>query len=236
MNNKLVVTDGNIEVLWFDDFFKKEYKSVVVATSSGVDSSLMLFFLLKFAEQIKSDIKIYPFIGVDSELVYSKALPNLKKIINILKSMFPNPNLEELEIFNYARKDKSENKNSYIHPYRDEYRKKVGAELILSGSTLNMPVNEVLINSNQRVLDRDTYESHCELIDKRTIPWANVNKKFIAHQYKKYNLMDTIFPLTESCTATEPNPKNNYLSLPCKVCYWCQEKYWAFGMYDRGIQ
>jgi hypothetical protein len=234
--NKLVITDGNFENFWFDNFFKENYKSVVVATSSGTDSSLMLFFLMKFAEEIKSEIEIYPFIGVDDDSIYSRALPNVQKIISIIKNMFPNPNLKELEIFNYRKNNITENKNLYIHPYRDEYRKKVGAELILSGSTLNMPVEEILMNSDQRILERDNYELHSKLIDPRTLPWGNVNKKFISYQYKKYNLMDNIFPLTESCTSKIPNPKTNYLSLPCKECYWCQEKYWAFGSYDGGIK
>jgi 7-cyano-7-deazaguanine synthase in queuosine biosynthesis len=234
--NKLIVTDGEIENFWFDNFFRQNYKSVVVATSSGTDSSLLLFFLMKFAEEIKSDIQIYPFIAVDDNLIYSKALLNVKKIIQIIKDMFPNPNLQDLEIFNYTKNNENDNKNKYIFPYREEYRKKVGAELILTGSTLNMPTEKIEINPEYRVLARDTYESHIKLLDEKTIPWGSVDKKFIAYQYTKYNLMENIFPLTESCISRYPNIKNNYFSLPCKECYWCQEKYWAFGMYDRGIQ
>ena len=96
--NKLVVTDGDFENLWFDNFFKENYKSVVIATSSGTDSSLMLFFLMKFAEEIKSEIEIYPFIGVDDDSIYSRALPNVQKIINIIKNMFPNPKKEVLKV------------------------------------------------------------------------------------------------------------------------------------------
>jgi hypothetical protein len=235
--SQLVVEDDNTKILWFDNFFKQKYESVVVATSSGTDSSLLLFFLLKFASEIKSDIKIYPFIAIDHQLEYSRAFLNIKKIIKILKNMFPSPNLQDLEVFTYTKIDKiNDNKNKYIFPYREEYRKKVNAELILTGSTLNMSVEKIKINPEQRILERDNYELHSKLIDPRTMPWGNVNKKFIFYQYKKYNLMDNVFPLTESCITPYQGDKNKYLGTPCKRCYWCQEKHWAFGMYDGGIQ
>ena len=51
--------------------------------------------------------------------------------------------------------------------------------------------------------------------------------------WKKYNLMD-IFKETISCVTYYP--KGSKKELPCKECYWCYEKFWAFGMYDRGIK
>lgn len=244
MSHPLIVTDGVIDNYWFDDFFKKKHSSVVVKTSSGTDSSLMLFFILKFAQEINSDLKIYPFIGIDIDNLSSRALPNIIKIIEILSDMFPKPNLQNLEVYRYSKLERRKDwngpktdKNLYIHPIQRDYAKRVGSELVLTGSTLNMPVDGLTNNQqNQRVSQRDNYDEHIKLVNKDETPWAMVDKKFIAHQYKKFQLMETIYPLTESCIASEPPFGRIKLDLPCKKCYWCREKYWAFGSYDGGIQ
>lgn len=64
-------------------------------------------------------------------------------------------------------------------------------------------------------------------------PFVNVDKSFVAGLYKQEGLMDTLYPMTESCTgfATE----TNWFTEPCKQCFWCWEKYWAFGSYDGGL-
>ena len=64
-----------------------------------------------------------------------------------------------------------------------------------------------------------------------------VDKRFIAHQYRKENLMENLFPLTESClvesvgelieNGCEPD------AYPCKICHQCVEKFVAFHMYDK---
>ena len=53
----------------------------------------------------------------------------------------------------------------------------------------------------------------------------SVDKKFLAEIYEQENLMNDLFPNTVSCT-------NISKIEPCKKCYWCEEKKWAFGMYD----
>ena len=60
-----------------------------------------------------------------------------------------------------------------------------------------------------------------------------VNKKFIAQCYKDYNLMDKLYPLTASCIGYADT--TNYFTEPCKTCWWCKEKLWAFGSYDGGV-
>jgi hypothetical protein len=47
--------------------------------------------------------------------------------------------------------------------------------------------------------------------------------------YEKYNLMDTLYPVTRSCEWVSytnwPDPGNNH----CGKCWWCQERVWGFG-------
>ena len=64
-------------------------------------------------------------------------------------------------------------------------------------------------------------------------PFEFVNKKFVSDMYHRYNLMDELFPITASCVAYAK--KTNHFSEPCKECWWCREKKWAFGMYDGNV-
>lgn len=58
--------------------------------------------------------------------------------------------------------------------------------------------------------------------------YANVDKKFVAGVYKDYNLMNTLFPLTRSCTGTAKQTDN--FTRECHQCFWCHEKKWAFDL------
>lgn len=67
-------------------------------------------------------------------------------------------------------------------------------------------------------------------------PWYTYDKKFIASIYKKHTyLMEHIYNLTFSCVEMDPSI-TDFWDKPCKECWWCKEKYWAFGTYDYGIK
>jgi 7-cyano-7-deazaguanine synthase in queuosine biosynthesis len=97
---------------------------------------------------------------------------------------------------------------------------------LIQGSTINP--SEIVGESYSL---RDKLRDVPINVYKEKYPWWNVDKKFIAFQYQKYNLMNIIFPLTESCIEDKKDQP-----FPCKKCFWCEEKYWAFGSYDGGIQ
>ena len=56
------------------------------------------------------------------------------------------------------------------------------------------------------------------------------SKKDFANLYETHNLMSSLFPYTASCTGT--SERTNNFTEPCRECFWCKEKYWAFNMYD----
>ena len=61
-------------------------------------------------------------------------------------------------------------------------------------------------------------------------PFLNMTKKDFADLYEKHNLMSNLFPYTASCTGS--SLQTNNFTEPCRKCFWCKEKYWAFNMYD----
>lgn len=69
------------------------------------------------------------------------------------------------------------------------------------------------------------------------LPWGTVDKTFVGAQYEKYNLIDTLLPLTESCIYSPYMTEGRdypFKKAPCKVCYWCNERYYTFGSFDYG--
>ena len=60
-------------------------------------------------------------------------------------------------------------------------------------------------------------------------PFLNKTKKDFADLYEEHNLMDSIFTYTSSCGGN--NEENKYFPKPCQQCFFCLEKYWAFGEY-----
>ena len=61
-------------------------------------------------------------------------------------------------------------------------------------------------------------------------PFINVDKKFIADLYNQFDLMSSLFPLTKSCIGFAK--ETEFFTKPCKTCFWCHEKKWAFNTYD----
>jgi len=55
-------------------------------------------------------------------------------------------------------------------------------------------------------------------------PFFNFDKKELAQIYKEYDLLDTLFPVTRSCESTKTDGTGH-----CGTCWWCEERFWAFG-------
>jgi hypothetical protein len=225
----LILTNGKVENTWFRDFFEnKKYKNIGLRLSSGTDSALVLFFLAKFILETESfDIKVFPFLGLNLNNKSYNPEPKAKKIVDIIQKLYSKSKIEDLKVFEYSHLDSSVNKNVYIDIGKNAYTEEKNIELWLTGATLNPPkaIRDLYDINSQKVGFRDDSVQHAKFNNPETAPWLMVNKKFIAHQYYKYNLMENIFPLTESCIS-QVKP------FPCKKCFWCVEKYWAFGMYD----
>jgi len=75
-------------------------------------------------------------------------------------------------------------------------------------------------------------------------PFRNMNKKDVAGLVKSLGLDKTLFPVTETCETEiemygeygKPDffnmPYKKPGAEPCKRCWPCREKYWAYGYYD----
>jgi hypothetical protein len=63
-------------------------------------------------------------------------------------------------------------------------------------------------------------------------PFLLVNKLFVSNLYNEIPfLKNDIFHLTSSCVHSSPIATEGWTK-PCKNCWWCKEKFWAFNKYD----
>jgi hypothetical protein len=130
------------------------------------------------------------------------------------------------------------------------YRKTIagdGLVLKIGGTTSNPPISEMKKCHNfydRSEKRRNIFKSEAHLSNKYRVPnqpirfsddknsynpLLFVDKKFVAGVYEEHNLMESLFPLTSSCVGTKSETDN--FTRVCKTCFWCNEKYWAFGQY-----
>ena len=108
------------------------------------------------------------------------------------------------------------------------------------GYLKNNVVDMVIVTDNIELGRIEVKCNKCSHIDDKIVeqrngyrhyinPVINVNKKWEAEAYKDKNLLDSLFPLTYSCEGSIEDTK--YHTQHCKRCWWCQERFWAFGRY-----
>ena len=141
-----------------------------------------------------------------------------KNIMNYLDYAFPYRILDHrIGYFadrDAAREGRGEQTRELVLQYQ--------AQGLISGMTLNP--QELMIEGRDITRDTKRQWRKKSLLDIwHYQPFINHDKKRIAQLYKQYNLQD-LAELTVSCEA-EQSPR------PCKTCWWCKEKYWAFGFY-----
>ena len=251
-NSMLLNAAGQSAVIYIPEVYKK----IVVNVSGGVDSAMLLWQVLTYLRQqdrILDEVRVLT--GVDTLRPTSEW--NAVEIYLAIAEKFVEQNLYH-DIFKYR---KNGSKRDIHIAYEKKLRHEQGFYCLLHGRTENPPIEEqklVTYNESGKGLGKTMYsdavrpsERESTTIKRPMISWYdydlntplywsapfdNVNKKFIAELYKnEHYMMDEVYPLTASCISDNALD-TNYWQLPCKRCWWCKERYWAFGSYDGGVQ
>jgi hypothetical protein len=239
----IIYDDNGIKVDYFEKLFNT-FEKVGIKTSGGVDSTACLYFAAKSIDELNlhDTHSLHPVYGKDKGVhfpllgyVYNKKIGKRQlvpydhsykyfKIISFIRSFFPRVKIDDPCVIEFEPDYSLFAKSIYLKPTIDKLLKDDIIEVIISGSTCAPRFDNIDLG---HITDERDYSYKKNQIDKG--PWVTIDKKFLAYQYQKYGLMETLYPLTVSCLQ-ESNP------LPCKKCDWCKEKMWAFGSYDGGIQ
>jgi len=218
---------------------------IIISLSGGLDSASLTYLILKHFP----DTIIWPICGrdVNAPLDAQSALD----IVNFLRRKFPKNKLQDLYIFDFddtekelvklAQKqlDSGTNvhsgtavgvaKNIITSIHFEKFMKLHPKAKFYEALTQNPPIEDMkrlkFYEKGLRTRDPNVVRKKSKTIR----PYENIDKKFVASIYKTENLMQTLFTLTGSCTGRLR--ETNGFTEPCKKCFWCYEKHWAFGEY-----
>jgi hypothetical protein len=196
--------------------------NIIVSMSGGTDSTLLIYLIAKYLKNnnIKKNITPLIFLPKNKPNHFLNKNSNkiLKKICELTNFKFNNKLVKYLKHkFELSSKDFSCFKVS---------------NFIVLGATKNPPIkfNDDRNRDKKRDNDKIMIDNNDNIINKKFIPIYHLNKKDIAKIYKEENLLKTLLPYTYSCISENAKVTKNYTK-PCKQCWWCEEKKWAFGLY-----
>jgi len=213
--------------------FLREYNNIGIMSSGGTDSSFVLWWLAKCINDLNlcDSHTLLPIHGFDLSFSFNTT-PYFLKIVKVIRDFYPKVNILDPYIIKYRDKYEINRDNAWgIRTRKSEYLRPVVKKLekglidVSIGALTSAPLFEK-VDFGSITRERNFKEK--SKIKKGFL--INVDKKFLAYQYRKFNLMNTLFPLTKSCVT--PDKKGN----ACKRCDWCKEKYWAFDCYDGGVK
>tara|TARA_B100001564_G_scaffold152669_1_gene128214 strand:+ start:937 stop:1650 length:714 start_codon:yes stop_codon:yes gene_type:complete len=228
----------------FKDEFK-DFKSLYVCVSGGVDSALGLFLLAKHISENNLTTKITIVTAVEPQPYWGRNDKNAKKIVSIISDMFPNVNIENHLIHfleGYVRNKKIEKKlfpkvKAMETMHKNNWKnEKYDLGISFQSSFPKLEELKKFPKLYAKSLsvgpeDRDwTGKKNDKINGSWWQPFVNLTKKDFENLYEKHNLMYSLFPYTASCTGD--SLQTNNFTKPCRECFWCLEKYWAFEMFD----
>jgi len=206
----------------------EKYKKIAVNLSGGADSSILLYILTKYIVENNRDIELVILTCVNDlkgRWTYFRSVDVVDKI----KKLIPN-NIISHHISYFHETQKLE----YLRNFEKKLLDSDMIDMVITGLSANpVDIPEELKKGRELIRDVGEHKHNNWYIwnDITPIyfPFRNVDKKFIAYLYDEYDLMYDLFPITRSCEG-HSDVTNNFTET-CKKCWWCREKYWAFGEY-----
>ena len=205
-------------------FFPEEQfvgrEKVCVSVSGGADSAILLYLLAKYTNKT-----LVPVVGVANHNKGTRKYA--EAVINFVRSEFPDTIIEEETYLYFDESDRLKSKSEAMNRLFDELGLSGRIDVIVNGLTATPSMEEMEAHNftkghpDYRVIDEDLPQWQGEHLYK---PFINVDKKFISGLYEQNGLLDTLYPLTQSCVRNSVGH--------CEQCWWCKERYWAFGKYS----
>jgi hypothetical protein len=253
MNQDLTVKFSSSNNQSVNIYIPEEIDLILLSFSAGTDSSLLLYLICDYLIKTKrTHIRVVARHCVDVAWA-PKTRTNFNNILDQFDIHFP-----EIKILRHAFNrfenyknpgSKGKSLGNNLFTIADKHNGKI---ITFSAGTCNPPKevqDEYGVFDKRdpgRDIDNAKNEDSFYFMDKNgnkyldfinnnvlfSKPFLLVNKKFVADHYQRIDfLKNNIFHLTTSCVERSPHITNSWAE-PCKKCWWCKEKYWAFGKYD----
>lgn len=260
---KLTVEGKTIDFFEFD--YKSISKGKLgVSISGGSDSALMFYLMAKCLKGVT--LQPWSCVELEEDPLKSRphTIEAAERVIQYVRDKFPDADIAPSHQFEIHRDDeemlvkaKKINQPGWKnYPMMDKgvvkilnmekhnkHAYEIGMYGLLCGGTTMNPPQEILDSwkeKNSKVYwEPRRSKNNVNLYDMKGTglshykPFVNVDKRFLAGLYRQEGIMD-LHNITESCTGFAKD--TNWFQEPCKECFWCHERYWAFGSYDGGVQ
>lgn len=208
--------------------------------SGGADSAVLLYMLVTYLRDSNRDSKITLFTCANDEKLRWNA-STAAAVIDRVIQLTGTTAIDKHQII-YRDRQAVE----YFHAVDDWAFNSGTIDILLSGKTLN-PLNggSVIVEDSygrQRDLGADPYRArdrenpteppfHAHEVKAFYNPFLHVDKKLVAAAYDRWDLRQTLLPLTRSCEALPKTDEDGSTIIPppCGDCWWCLERKWAFG-------
>jgi len=235
----MILEADNIKIDYFDRLLKGEIynNKIAVSFTGGVDSSLLTYVLCEsiMRKNMQSQIKVYCFNANNTRYENENySIKPAQKCYDILVNMFPEIQFEGLHFYDYFVAYKQE-KKLLLRKTRDQFKLDFDLDVILLGTTRKPPEGQIealdkLVSETPALKERDYSIKQVNNLKKNREPFKTVDKSYLFKIYKQFDLLESLYPYTVSCTRL----RNGGIT-PCQICYWCLEKKWGFGSYDGGV-
>lgn len=217
-------------------------KNVGVFLSGGADSAIILYLICHHIS--KNDLDITISIARTVHHIRSWQEEYSNEVLNFIKGHFPNIKWGTIITDWATGSSQSEYLDSQSRSYK-QLRVEYDNLVMYSGVTLNPP--EALGKDiwkaiwKDRASNRD-WERYDEWIPIENINGPNItscspfclhDKRAVLAFYKKYDLLDSLLPITRTCEGWAEWTEN--YTKECKQCWWCIERNWAIAD-ARGIK
>lgn len=231
-------------------FIPDSLKKLGVSVSGGTDSALTLYLICSLITECKKpDVEIAVVHCVDIVRT-AKSKTGFDLIIDKFETEFPN--IKFIRRYTQFVETEELKKGEAIRKEMTRVISECGLEGHFIGLTMNPPkevcetfdrippeikkrYNEVIPEYRIRRMydknkNRTERKEECVFIQSSFL--ATVDRSFVAEYYNKIKFLKDLFPLTASCVGGLFETKG--WTQPCKNCWWCKEKFWAFHKYDGG--
>lgn len=187
---------------------------VGISFSGGADSSLLVYLAMT---QLSVPIHLITTTVIDRQNSHEKTA---KAVANKLIEITGRTDIH----YHYNRQqDTSTGIDTLFDLCKKLLYKDRVVNSILTGITANPPIQVLKKFNNTAVVDLGRRAAITRSV-KRGAGWynplTNLNKQDICRLYNDHGILDTVFPLTKSCSTDYNEP-------PCGKCWFCEEREWG---------
>jgi hypothetical protein len=218
------------DIIEFNDItIPTHIKKIGIKLSGGADSALACYMLTKYLKASRPDVVIHPITTVILAKPYQKIFA--KQIVNKISELLDYKNFGE----HFVAYTETYDRHRYLEVQDTHLQQLYNSNFInmhLSGISAVPDINDALELYEEIETTGPTDNRFKETIKKNQqngnafSPFINTDKKGIAEYYINLGILEDLFPLTRSCEV-----KTTDFSQHCGECWWCKERYWAFGRY-----